>query len=396
MVPYEKVEKMNIENYIESQYRELVEKGLNVEFSDLYNSFENVKLREVLTTLHYYFIILFRTMNERLPTGENGAHFWEDPSRELISIIEITIGLYNTLKNSKYAFNIDDYYYELIKKCRNFLSSSGGSELPANMQKIDLYYIQPIFKKSQSISVKNKSINMVYDLKQIGEGSYANVYKYRDTFYNRTFVIKRAKKDLTEKEILRFKREYEEMQEFSSPYILEVYRYSESNNEYIMEYMDYTLDSYISRNNSKLTIAQRKGIAQQVLRAFDYIHSKKRLHRDISPKNILIKEYEDVPVIKIADFGLVKIPESKLTTVGTEFKGYFNDPSLVVEGFDTYNILHETYALTRIIYYIMTGRTNIEKITNSKLKIFIEKGLNVDKTKRFKNVFEMMQAFREV
>lgn len=387
---------MNIENYIESQYRELVEKGLNVEFSDLYNSFENVKLREVLTTLHYYFIILFRTMNERLPTGENGAHFWADPSRELISIIEITIGLYNTLKNSKYAFNIDDYYYELIKKCRNFLSSSGGSELPANMQKIDLYYIQPIFKKSQSISVKNKSINMVYDLKQIGEGSYANVYKYRDTFYNRTFVIKRAKKDLTEKEILRFKREYEEMQEFSSPYILEVYRYSESNNEYIMEYMDYTLDSYISRNNSKLTIAQRKGIAQQVLRAFDYIHSKKRLHRDISPKNILIKEYEDVPVIKIADFGLVKIPESKLTTVGTEFKGYFNDPSLVVEGFDTYNILHETYALTRIIYYIMTGRTNIEKITNSKLKIFIEKGLNVDKTKRFKNVFEMMQAFREV
>lgn len=396
MVPYEKVEKMNIENYIESQYRELVEKGLNVEFSDLYNSFENVKLREVLTTLHYYFIILFRTMNERLPTGENGAHFWADPSRELISIIEITIGLYNTLKNSKYAFNIDDYYYELIKKCRNFLSSSGGSELPANMQKIDLYYIQPIFKKSQSISVKNKSINMVYDLKQIGEGSYANVYKYRDTFYNRTFVIKRAKKDLTEKEILRFKREYEEMQEFSSPYILEVYRYSESNNEYIMEYMDYTLDSYISRNNSKLTIAQRKGIAQQVLRAFDYIHSKKRLHRDISPKNILIKEYEDVPVIKIADFGLVKIPESKLTTVGMEFKGYFNDPSLVVEGFDTYNILHETYALTRIIYYIMTGRTNIEKITNSKLKIFIEKGLNVDKTKRFKNVFEMMQAFREV
>lgn len=396
MVPYEKVEKMNIENYIESQYRELVEKGLNVEFSDLYNSFENVKLREVLTTLHYYFITLFRTMNERLPTGENGAHFWADPSRELISIIEITIGLYNTLKNSKYAFNIDDYYYELIKKCRNFLSSSGGSELPANMQKIDLYYIQPIFKKSQSISVKNTSINMVYDLKQIGEGSYANVYKYRDTFYNRTFVIKRAKKDLTEKEILRFKREYEEMQEFSSPYILEVYRYSESNNEYIMEYMDYTLDSYISRNNSKLTIAQRKGIAQQVLRAFDYIHSKKRLHRDISPKNILIKEYEDVPVIKIADFGLVKIPESKLTTVGTEFKGYFNDPSLVVEGFDTYNILHETYALTRIIYYIMTGRTNIEKITNSKLKIFIEKGLNADKTKRFKNVFEMMQAFREV
>ena len=58
-------------------------------------------------------------------------------------------------------------------------------------------------------------------------------------------------------------------------------------------------------------------------------------------------------VVKIADFGLVKIPDSTFTTVNTEFKGYFNDPSLVVEGFNTYNMLHETYALTRVIYYVL-------------------------------------------
>ena len=56
-----------------------------------------------------------------------------------------------------------------------------------------------------------------------------------------------------------------------------------------MEYMDYTLDGYIAAHNSTLTIIQRKGIAQQILRAFDYLHSKGHLHRDISPKNILIK-----------------------------------------------------------------------------------------------------------
>lgn len=31
-----------------------------------------------------------------------------------------------------------------------------------------------------------------------------------------------------------------------------------------MEYMDYTLDAYIAKYNSTLTIAQRKGIAQQI------------------------------------------------------------------------------------------------------------------------------------
>lgn len=51
-----------------------------------------------------------------------------------------------------------------------------------------------------------------------------------------------------------------------------------------MEYMDYTLDGYIAAHNSTLTIIQRKGIAQQILRAFDYLHSKGHLHRDISPK----------------------------------------------------------------------------------------------------------------
>ena len=39
-----------------------------------------------------------------------------------------------------------------------------------------------------------------------------------------------------------------------------------------MEYMDYTPDEYITAHNSKLTIIQRKGIAQQILRAFDYLH----------------------------------------------------------------------------------------------------------------------------
>ena len=387
---------MNIENYIEAQYRELKDKRLNNEFQDLYIGVEDVKFREILSTLHYEFVSLFRTMNERLPTGDYGAHFWAAPSRDLIDTVEMTIGLFNAVKGSKYAFEIDEYYDDLIKRCRDFLCSSGGSTLPPNMQKIDLYYVQPIFKMSTCITVNNIDFGITYELTQIGEGSYAIVYKYKDAFYNRFYVIKRAKKDLSQKELFRFKREYEEMNDFSSPYILEVYRYNDEKNEYITEYMDYTLDSYIAKNNSKLAISQRKGIAQQVLRAFEYIHSKNRLHRDVSPKNILIKEYDDVPVVKISDFGLVKIPDSNLTTANTEFKGYFNDPALVVEGFNTYNILHETYALTRIVFYIMTGRTNVDKIKDSALQEFVQKGLNADKEKRFQNVTEIIQAFRKL
>ena len=388
---------MNIENYIESQYRELLScSQINAEYSDLYKSFRNQKLREILMTLHHDLVGLFRTMNERLPTGEHEAHFWAEPSRDLIKRIEIIFSLVSSLKETPLAFQIDPYYLDLLTRCRNFLSSSGGSSLPPNMAKVELYYTLPIFLPLSSITISHKQQDFTFDLKLIGSGSYANVYKYKDTFYNRPFILKRAKKELTDKEVARFKREFDVMNDLSSPYILEVYCYNPDKNEYIMEYMDYTLDGYIAAHNSTLTIVQRKGIAQQILRAFDYLHSKGHLHRDISPKNILIKEYDDTLVVKLSDFGLVKIPDSTLTTVNTEFKGYFNDPALVVEGFNTYGIVHETYALTRVIYFVMTGKTNTEKITNQNLRAFVEKGLNPDKIKRFQNIRDMISAFKAI
>lgn len=388
---------MNIENYIESQYRELLScSQINAEYSDLYKSFRNQKLREILMTLHHDLVGLFRTMNERLPTGEHEAHFWAEPSRDLIKRIKIIFSLVSSLKETPLAFQIDPYYLDLLTRCRDFLSSSGGSSLPPNMAKVELYYTLPIFLPLSSITISHKQQDFTFDLKLIGSGSYANVYKYKDTFYNRPFILKRAKKELTDKEVARFKREFDVMNDLSSPYILEVYCYNPDKNEYIMEYMDYTLDGYIAAHNSTLTIVQRKGIAQQILRAFDYLHSKGHLHRDISPKNILIKEYDDTLVVKLSDFGLVKIPDSTLTAVNTEFKGYFNDPALVVEGFNTYGIVHETYALTRVIYFVMTGKTNTEKITNQNLRAFVEKGLNPDKIKRFQNIRDMISAFKAI
>lgn len=383
---------MIIENSIETHYRKLDDR-LSNEYEELYEPFNNEKLKLLFSTLHTMLINSFNSMNDRLPTTNMSAHFWADPSRELIESIEIVEALERSLKNSEYTFSIDEYYKSTFSLCKTFLSKSGGSSIPPNTEKIELFYTIPIFNPKTTIVIENQ--NNISDLKLIGEGSYAQVFKYSDKFYLKTFALKRAKINLNTKEMIRFKREYVEMNEMNSPYILDVYSYNNKNNEYIMEYMDTSLNEYIIKNNNKLTFQERVQIGIQIIKAFSYIHSKNLLHRDVSPKNILLKMYDDVIVVKIADFGLVKLLDSDLTSANTQFKGYFNDPSLVVDGFDSYTLLHETYALSRILYFVLTGKTNADN-AKPHLVDFITKGLNSNKGKRFQNISELKNAFKSI
>lgn len=387
---------MDITNFIESQYRE-IEHITNFEYINLYKSIQSERLQIILSTLHKEFQTLFKLMNDRLPTKDSEAHFWADPSRELIHIIQITNDLIRELSATPYAFQLDEYYTNLISNCETFLSESGGSALPPNMNKVILYYTKPIFIFDDTVAIKKTKNRVIYQLKQnIGSGSYADVFKYKDEFYNKEFAIKVAKKNLTAKELLRFKEEYNQMKELNSPYIVEVYNYDEQKHMYYMELMDVNLYHYILQNNDKLSFTQRKNIGNQILKAFYYIHSKGLFHRDINPKNVLLKIYDDTQIVKIADFGLVKVPNLQMTSFNTDMKGWFNDPSLELDGFSNYNISHEIFALTRLLYFVLTGKTNISKNKDNNIKKFLEIGLNPDKNIRFKNIQELANAFKNI
>lgn len=384
-----------IENLIESSYRDLHEQ-INNDYRHLYSCFDCEKLEILLSTLHSMFVNSFKEMNSRLPTAETEAYFWAASSRCLIKTIEDVENLQDGLVNSKYAFKLDSYYKKTVDLCKTFLSQYRGSTIPPHMQKIKLYYTIPIFLKEDSVEIKNSDNSRTCNLKLIGEGSYAQVFTFRDDFYDKNFVLKRAKKDLNTKEIERFKSEFNELKKLASPYVVEVYSYNPDKNQYIMEYMDCTLQDYINKNNTKLDIKHRKALGFQILKAFSYIHSKKLLHRDISPNNILLKLYDDVIVVKVSDFGLVKIPNSELTSTQTELKGCFNDPNLQLVGFNNYNIRHETYALTRLLYFVMTGKINIPKENKTNLSQFVLKGINPDETKRYQDLAELSEAFKSL
>ena len=101
-------------------------------------------------------------------------------------------------------------------------------------------------------------------------------------------------------------------------------------------------------------------------------------------------------VIKVSDFGLVKVPDNNLTTINTEFKGYFNDPRLLTEGFYNYGILHETFAITRLVYFVMSGKTRMDNIKDVNLSSFVNKGLSVNLSERYQSVDEIINAVKKL
>ena len=147
---------MNIENSIEVHYRKLSD-TLSNEYEDLYDSVDNSRLKTLFSTLHAQLVNLFDTMNDRLPTLDGTtAHFWAEPSRELIETIGIIEALQRSLKNSQFAFTLDEYYGQTVSECKDFLSRSGGSTIPSNIPKIELYYKIPIFLSRNSIVIDNQ------------------------------------------------------------------------------------------------------------------------------------------------------------------------------------------------------------------------------------------------
>ncbi|ECR2071174.1 protein kinase family protein [Campylobacter jejuni] len=378
-----------VNNHLINAYKDL-ESSLSQAYTDLYFCFENGKLKLVLSTLHNNIIECFKKMNSRLPSTENSNnHYWTDDSRKLKFNIELALYLQKEFKDSELSFWIDEYYYNVFKQCLNFLKSSEGSEIPLGMQKITIYEAIPIFVKLNSIS--NPEVNKNYSLDLIGDGSYAKVYKYYDEFYKHYFALKKLNKKVNDKEIQRFIKEFNIMKQINNPYILKVYSLDENKKEYIMEYVDFTLKEYIHKNNSKLSSDERISLGIQIIKGIKTLWNKNILHRDISLKNILIKQYDDIVVIKISDFGLVKELNSELTSENTEIKGSLNEISrLQKKGFNNYDKSDEIYALSRVLYFIATGRTNL---INTKCD-FLEKGINDNVKNRYNNLDDLMRDFK--
>ena len=152
------------------------------------------------------------------------------------------------------------------------------------------------------------------ELKELGNGKYGRVFKAKYLPNNKIFAIKEIKiQEDNPNQELAISREINTMNLMSNikhPNIMEYFGYFIENNHYylVLEYingenLEITRDKYQSMKqymNQDLIILILKGIINGLL----YLHSRKILHRDISPDNIIIDKDNN---IKITDFGISRL-----------------------------------------------------------------------------------------
>lgn len=345
---------------------------------------EDARFGRVFASIHERLNDHFEAINDR---AETTGHYWAESSREMLALAKEVDDVLQSLKRAGVDVRLAKDYTEAIKSCRSWLVRSGGSTVPDDFEQIAIVKYEPVwFRPDTEIRLKKPSGRN--QLKLIGEGSYAKVFSFTDPDYGKKFAVKRANKDLDERDLFRFKQEFEILKSLSFPYVVEVYQYDETRNEYKMEYCESTLREYIKKRNNNLPFSSRKRIALQFLYGINYIHSKNLLHRDISLQNVLVKTFgAGAVLVKLSDFGLVKDRSSEYTRTKTEMRGTIRDPLLV--SFKEYDICNEIYSIGSVLSYIFTGREALMSGTDSPSKI-VRKCTAHDVADRYQSVRELI------
>lgn len=310
-------------------------------------------------------------------------HFNADDSRQLIALIEEIHETQRLLKTAGIGFVVADSYVRVLEECGKFLVKSGGSAIPEDFERIELVKYEPVFTMPDTrIHLPDRRSS--FELKMIGSGSYANVYRYIDPEYDVPVALKRAKRNVDPRDLERFRNEFDLLKGLHHPYVLQVFRYDEERNEYTMENCNATLRDYVEKKNAGMSFDTRKRIALQFLYGMNYLHSKGHLHRDVSYQNVLVKAYEGGAVIvKISDFGLFKGRDSTLTRTESELRGTIVDPS--VASFKDFTLAHEIYAIGFVLSFIFSGRHHLGACKGA-MRTIVDKCVANDHAARYADV----------
>ena len=209
---------------------------------------------------------------------------------------------------------------------------------------------------AEKAKTKKKKLGKYTVIRQIGQGSAANIYLARQEGLDRPLVIKELLPQYgsNEKIINRFKREARIISQLSHDTIVHIYdTWVRTRSYYIaMEYIQgYTLKAILEK--AVILPPRIAGIiVYQICRGLAHAHASGVVHRDLKPANIMISETGHV---KILDFGIAHFQFDENLTSHGALLGTYNYMSPEQSLGKQIGPSSDIFSLGILFYELLTG-----------------------------------------
>ncbi|XP_044004175.1 cyclin-dependent kinase 14 isoform X2 [Aphidius gifuensis] len=194
-------------------------------------------------------------------------------------------------------------------------------------------------------------------LEQLGEGSYATVFKGYSHLAEQIVALKEIR--LQEEEGAPFTaiREASLLKELKHSNIVTLHDiiHTRETLTFVFEFVHTDLSQYMERYGSGgggLDPRNVKLFLFQLLRGLAYCHRRKVLHRDVKPQNLLISELGE---LKLADFGLARAKSVPSHTYSHEVVTLWYRPPDVLLGSTEYSTSLDMWGVGCIFVEMLTG-----------------------------------------
>jgi tRNA A-37 threonylcarbamoyl transferase component Bud32 len=197
--------------------------------------------------------------------------------------------------------------------------------------------------------------------RQLGSGATGDVYLARHVLLRRPTALKLLREQRSDPQSLeRFEREVQVTASMVHPHIVAIYDYGRTDDGlffYAMEYLDgMDLERFVTRFGP-CPDARVIHILRQICDSLGAAHARGLVHRDIKPSNVFVCRAGVPDLVKVLDFGLVRVAGSQtVTTSGAVLGTPATMAPELYESAENAGVASDIYAIGCVGYFLLTGR----------------------------------------
>ncbi len=238
--------------------------------------------------------------------------------------------------------------------------------------------------------------------RRLGEGGFASVFQAYDTIEGVRVALKVPHPQLVDAPALSvFRREVKVNAQLDHPNVLPI-KYAGFIDERFVIVYPLGLETLEDRLGRRMALRRALHWFEQMLDAVAFAHRRKILHSDVKPENFILFPGDR---LRLADFGLARVSHRTMTASGSGTVGYLAPEQAMGRP----SLRSDVFALGLIFYRMITGALPEwpfdwpppaydrlrEKLHPDMIRV-LERALEVDHRRRFRDAVQLRAAFRRV